>query len=73
MDNTKLTEKVMEHEKVIAKQGSEIKTLFENQKSIKDLTESTHSLATVVNVLVEKFGLTPISTPEQDLAAIMNK
>ena len=27
--------------------------------------------STVLNVLVEKFGLTPISTPEEDLAKIL--
>ena len=29
------------------------------------------NIPTVLNVLVEKFGLTPISTPEKDLAAIL--
>ena len=54
MDTDKVTDKIMEHEGRIAKAESDIKTLFNQQKSIEKLVDSTQTLAISVEKLASK-------------------
>lgn len=54
MDNTQLTDRVVDLEKITSRHSAEIKTLFATQKSIEKLTDSTHSLAVSVEKLTNK-------------------
>lgn len=51
MDTEKLTQHVIDHGKLLAKHDSDIKTLYQQQRNIEKLTESTHSLALSVEKL----------------------
>lgn len=54
MEVDKVTDKIMEHEGKIAKVESDIKTLFNQQKSIEKLVDTTQSLAISVEKLASK-------------------
>jgi hypothetical protein len=54
METDKVTDKIMEHEGKIAKVESDIKTLFNQQKSIEKLVDTTQSLAISVEKLASK-------------------
>ena len=51
MDMRQLTDKAMEHEARLAAHEEELKTLFNQQKNIEKLADSTHELAKSVEAL----------------------
>lgn len=53
MDMRQLTDKTMEHEARLAAHEEELKTLFNQQKNIEKLADSTHELAKSVERLTE--------------------
>ena len=53
MDMRQLTDKAMEHEARLAAHEEEIKMLFNQQKNIEKLADSTHELAKSVERLTE--------------------
>ena len=53
MDVHQLTDKAMEHEARLAAHEEELKTLFNQQKNIEKLADSTHELAKSVERLTE--------------------
>ena len=54
MNTEQLTEKVFEHSEKIAKHEEDIKTLFNLQKTIEKLADSTHEVAESVRALTIK-------------------
>ena len=56
MDTSHLTEKVLEHEAMLAAHTQELKTLFNQQKNIEQLTENTRMLAESVRELTVKMN-----------------
>jgi len=56
MDAHQLTTKVMEHEARLAAHNEEIKTLFNQQKNIEKLADSTHDLAKSVEKLTARMS-----------------
>ena len=56
MDASHLTEKVLEHEAMLAAHTQELKTLFHQQKNIEQLTENTRMLAESVRELTVKMN-----------------
>lgn len=54
MNTEQLTEKIIDHESRLSKHTEDIKTLFEQQKAIKDLAESTQCMATNIAALTEQ-------------------
>lgn len=54
MNIEQLTEKFIDHESRLSKHTEDIKTLFEQQKAIKELAESTQCMATNIAALTEQ-------------------
>ena len=54
MNIEQLTEKFIDHESRLSKHTEDIKTLFEQQKAIKELAESTQCVATNIAALTEQ-------------------
>lgn len=56
MDLHELTKKAFEHGELLARHEGDIKTLFNNQKDIKSLAESTQDLALSVKELAGRMS-----------------